>query len=93
MVEVAGKDGEIEQRTREVKHAFADFIDSMATELLPRPDLDELDRRLGALALVAAATDLTAEWVMGSLDVSRERLVDHLARLFVAASNAPGTGS
>jgi AcrR family transcriptional regulator len=93
MIEVAGRNEEIERRTREAKHAFADFVDSMATELVPRPDLDEVDRRLGALALVAAATELTAEWVMGSLDVSRDRLVDHLARLFVAASNAPGTRS
>jgi AcrR family transcriptional regulator len=89
MVEVVGRGEEIERRTREVRHAFADFIASMADELLPRPDLDEVDRRLGALALVAATTELTAEWVLGSLDVSRDRLVDHLARLFVAAANAP----
>jgi AcrR family transcriptional regulator len=93
MIEVVGKGGEIEQRAREVRHAFADFINSMATELVPRPDLDEVDRRLGTLGLVAAGTELTAEWVMGVLDVSRDRLVDHIARLFVAAANAPGTRS
>lgn len=47
---------------------------------------DEVDATLSAVALVGALAHLYLGWIDGSLDISRERLVRHAARLIVAAS-------
>ncbi len=51
---------------------------------------DEVDANLSAVALVGAIAHLYLGWIDGSLEVSRERLVRHAARLIVAAA---GVGS
>ena len=46
----------------------------------------ELDAELTAVALVGGLAELVVRWLDGSLAVSRERLVDHCAKLFVASA-------
>jgi AcrR family transcriptional regulator len=48
--------------------------------------LDATDAALSSLALVGALTHLYLGWIDGSLEVSRERLVDHAARLILAVA-------
>lgn len=47
---------------------------------------DKVDATLSAVALVGALAHLYLGWIDGSLNVSRERLVRHAARLIVVAS-------
>lgn len=47
---------------------------------------DEVDAALSAVALVGALAHLYLGWIDGSLEISRERLVRHAARLLVAAA-------
>ena len=42
---------------------------------------------LTSTGLVGALAELLIAWLGGSLDVPRERLVDHCAELFVAAAS------
>lgn len=47
---------------------------------------DATDATLSSLALVGALTHLYLGWIDGSLAVTRQRLIDHAARLIVAAA-------
>jgi AcrR family transcriptional regulator len=47
---------------------------------------DEIDAALSAVALVGALAHLYLGWIDGSLEISRQRLVRHAARLLVAAA-------
>ena len=47
---------------------------------------DEIDAELSAVALVGALAHLYLGWLDGTLEVDRERLVGHAARLLVAAA-------
>jgi AcrR family transcriptional regulator len=47
---------------------------------------DEVDAELSAVALVGALAHLYLGWLDGTLEVDRERLVRHAARLLVAAA-------
>lgn len=52
----------------------------LVSEHLPA-DLDEVDRRLTATAVVGALTGLFTSYLRGELDVDRDRFVEHCVRV------------
>jgi AcrR family transcriptional regulator len=85
LIEVVGVSPALEQRRREIMHRFAGLIAASAppAEAGART---ESDLALSAMALVGATNELVIDFVQGSLDVSRDRLVAHLASLYLAAA-------
>ena len=65
---------------------FAALMSERGREFLGAEAMSERDSELTALALVGGLAELVVAWLEGRLDVSRERLVEHYAALFVAAS-------
>lgn len=72
-------------------------LNKRGSELLPTftamihdqlPDsYDETDRKLTATSLVGALTYLFISYLDGSLDVPRDRMIDHAVRMLVAAAS------
>jgi AcrR family transcriptional regulator len=67
-------------------HEFASLISERGREFYGGAAVSELDAELTAMALVGGLAELVVAWLDGRIDVSRERLVEHYARLFVAVS-------
>ena len=67
-------------------HQFAALITDRGREFYGADAVSERDAELTALALVGGLAELVVAWLEGRIDVSRERLVDHYAQLFVAVS-------
>lgn len=74
-------------------------LNRRGAELLPEftqlvhdqlPDgYDHIDRKLTATGLVGALTNLFINYLDGSLDVPRERLIEHCVRLLVDSASLP----
>ena len=86
LVESVGNES-LKRRRRESVSAFAALIGERARDFYGADAIEPLDAELTALALVGGLAELVVRWLDGSLDVSRERLVDHCAQLFVAAAH------
>jgi AcrR family transcriptional regulator len=84
VIEVIGIGPIVEAHRR---RALQDYADATAA-LLPRPPGDSpLIRDVLATALVAGINGLFVEWLTGSLDISRDRLVEHAILLFLGVEH------
>jgi AcrR family transcriptional regulator len=77
----------LQRRRQEAVRAQATLLSEVAREFFADHSPDPTDAYLTALALVGALAEVGAAYLDGQLDVSRERLVDHLTELFVASAN------
>lgn len=66
---------------------FADLVAAWARETYGERAGDPETTQLTAQVLVGGLTEALIAWLEGRLRVSRERLVDHCARLFLAAAD------
>jgi AcrR family transcriptional regulator len=66
--------------------AFAALVSEQGRDFYGDRAVAPADAELTALALVGGLAELLVRWTEGSLDVSRERLIDHCTDLFVAAA-------
>jgi AcrR family transcriptional regulator len=73
--------------------AFAQLIADQAQAFYGAPAAQREDAELTALLLVGGLAETLIAWLGGSLRLSRDRLVDHVANLFVAAANVRSTRS
>jgi AcrR family transcriptional regulator len=83
----------LQRRRREALHGFARLVSDQAADYFGDAAPPEHDRFLTALALVAGLAELLVAHLQGILDVTRDELVDHAARLFSAAASGPGPAS
>jgi AcrR family transcriptional regulator len=67
--------------------AFAQLITDQAQAFYGKSSVPRADAELTALLLVGGLAETLIAWLGGSLELSRDRLVDHVADLFVAASS------
>ena len=75
------------QRRRERSfRSFAALVSEQGRSFYGAGAVAELDAELTAVALVGGLAELVVLWLDGALAVSRERLVDHCAQLFVASA-------
>jgi AcrR family transcriptional regulator len=76
-------DPALSRRGVELLPAFAELVREQFT------GGDDLDRRMVAIGLAGALGNVFTAYLDGSLDVSRERLVAHCARLVLSAGTPP----
>ena len=93
-VESVGISATVETRRRELLAILGGIVRevglaTLAAEGAPLPSREDAD--LTARALVGGAIELMVGYVRGELTIDRERVVEHLARLFAVA--APLTSS
>jgi AcrR family transcriptional regulator len=84
-LEAAGSEA-LAQRRRQAINAFARLVRDEAAEFYKVPGPLLKDAELTAHALVGGLAQLLMAWLSGELKVSRKRLIDHCAELFVAAA-------
>lgn len=82
----------LQRRRQEAVRAQAALLSQVAREFFAEHPPDPTDAYLTALALVGALAEVGAAYLDGQLDVSRERLIDHLTELFVASANVSSAG-
>jgi hypothetical protein len=74
-----------ERRADAIRH-FAALMSERGREFYGPEAVSETDAELTALALAGGLAELLVGWLEGRIEVPRERLVEHCAALFVAAS-------
>jgi AcrR family transcriptional regulator len=80
----AGGDEQLQQRRQQLAVSSAALLADITRRHFAR-DLDRADLDLTALAVVGAQTQLAVAWLGGGLDVSRDRLIEHLIELHMAS--------
>ena len=86
LVESLGNEA-LQERRAEAFRSFAALISEKARSFFGADAVAEVDAELTSVALVGGLAELVIRWLDGSLAVSRERLVDHCAKLFVASAH------
>ena len=85
-VEAMGSEA-LMQRRLETLRAFAALIAEQGRAFYGRKAVRREEAELTAFMLVGGLAETLIAWLRGELDVPRDRLVDHCARLFVAAAD------
>jgi AcrR family transcriptional regulator len=96
LIEAAGASEALDRRRREMIQEYAGVVRKAAREFFGNTTWSATDARLSSLAVVAAIAELIMEWQLGSLHVSRERLIEHCIALILAAgrtTSEPRSGS
>jgi AcrR family transcriptional regulator len=78
-------DAALRERRAEAIRGFARLVSDQAQSFYDDPIAAD-DAELTALALVGGLAELLVGWLDGTIEVPRERLVDHCTELFVAAA-------
>jgi AcrR family transcriptional regulator len=94
-VDARGTSAALDERRVAALQAGAQLVVDAAAAFYGADRVPRTDATLTATALVGGTAELLLAWHRGDLDVPRERLVDHAAALFVAASgvrSADGAG-
>ena len=84
-VEAMGSEA-LMQRRLETLRGFGQLIAQQARDFYGPSAVTPVDAELTAQLLVGGVAETLISWLSGELDVSRERLVEHSAELFVAAA-------
>jgi AcrR family transcriptional regulator len=89
-VEAMGSEALMTRRLATLR-TFAGLIAQQAREFYGPSAVTATDAELTAQLLVGGVAETLISWLGGELDVSRERLVEHSAELFVAAAGVSST--
>jgi AcrR family transcriptional regulator len=76
----------LQRRRQQAVRAQAALLSEVARDFFEDSPPDPVDANLTALALVGALGEVASAYLDGQLDVTRERLIDHLTELFVASA-------
>ena len=87
------EDRGLQRRRLQAVSEFARLVRDQASDFYGVRGSPPLDAELTAHALVGALAQLLGAWLRGEIDVTRERLVDHAAALFVAAAGIRSDGT
>jgi AcrR family transcriptional regulator len=86
VLEIRGVSEQVEQRRRELKLAFSQFVADQATALLGPPPADsKFDLVLVARGFTAANFDLVEDWMRGDAERDIDGLIEHVVGMFLAA--------
>jgi hypothetical protein len=85
-VEAMGSEA-LMRRRLDTLQEFADLVSEYARETYQLSGAEVKTAQLTAQVLVGGLTEALMAWLDGRLRVSRERLVEHCAELFVAAAD------
>ena len=84
-VEAMGSEALMQRRLQTLR-GFAQLIAGQGRAFYGNSAVSREDAELTAFVLVGGLAETLIAWLRGELDVSRERLVDHCAEVFVAAA-------
>lgn len=87
-IEVVGVNDQLEHRRRQTLHAFAEFLNQQAFELITPTATPYMDPMLTARALVGATNELLTDWILGNLHHTVDELIEHCTRLFVVGGHS-----
>jgi AcrR family transcriptional regulator len=90
-VEAMGSEA-LMRRRLDTMQQFAELVSEYARHTYGDDAGDEETAQLTAQMLVGGLTEALIAWLEGRLQVSRERLVEHCAALFIAAANTSRQG-
>jgi len=76
----------LQQRRHEDTVVTAQLLSQIAEHELGLSAHDEGDAQLSAIAIVGAESAMAAAYLAGRVDVSRDRLIDHITELHLAAA-------
>ncbi|WP_394828529.1 TetR/AcrR family transcriptional regulator [Pendulispora albinea] len=76
----------LQRRRREQLVQVATVMSKLTRDFYGADRVTPTDARLTTITFAAGYVELLHEWLSGSLPVSRTRLVDHMARIFVASA-------
>lgn len=85
-------DPRLQRRRQQAMRQQAALIARLGTERFGARTPDVLDAQLNALAAVGALVEIGTAYLSGGLELSRERLVDHLTQVVLAASGVSSAG-
>ncbi len=74
------------RRRLDVLQQFAELTAQQGREFLGEEAIDQRSAELTAQLLMGGLAEVLIAWLEGRLDVTRERLVDHCAAIFVATT-------
>jgi len=80
----AASDERLQRRRQETTSANAELLAGIARGYAGDVPYDPTDAQLTAIALVGAETELITAYLAGRLDITRERLIDHITELHLA---------
>lgn len=80
----------LQRRRREAIRAQAELLAQLAAEFFGKK-ADPGDTHLNSLGALGAVTEIGGAYLSGWLDISRERLIDHLTGMVVAAAGVTST--
>jgi AcrR family transcriptional regulator len=83
----AANDERLQQLRQESMAVGAGILSSIAQSYFGGDTVDPTDAELSALALVGAQAELAVAYLSGRVDVDRERLIDHITELHLAAAS------
>jgi AcrR family transcriptional regulator len=81
----------LQRRRQQAVRAQATLLSEVARDFFGEHPPERTDAYLTALSLVGALAEVVSAYLDGQLDVPRERLIDHLTALFVAAAEVSST--
>jgi AcrR family transcriptional regulator len=85
-IEIIGVSEELEQRRRDARHAFADFIAAQGRELMEASGRQtRVDITLAARTLVSSALDLVIDWMRDDIHLTVPELIDESIRFYTAS--------
>ena len=76
----------LQHRRREQLVQVAAMMSKLTREFYGADKVTPTDARLTTITFAAGYVELLDEWLSGTLAVSRARLINHMARMFVAAA-------
>jgi AcrR family transcriptional regulator len=85
-VEAMGSEG-LMQRRLDTLRGFAALIAEQGRAFYGKSAVTREDAELTAFVLVGGLAETLIAWLRGEIDVSRDRLVDHCAEVFVSAAS------
>jgi AcrR family transcriptional regulator len=85
-IEVVGVSESLEQRRREIRHAFADFVVMQAAGAAAADS--QLDPVVVGRSLVAAVIELVTDWLRSDIPYDVDGLVDQSTRMFLLVGSA-----
>jgi AcrR family transcriptional regulator len=85
-------DPRLQRRRQQAMRQQAALIARLGTERFGGRTPDAVDAQLNALAAVGALVEIGTAYLSGGLELSRERLVDHLTLVVLAAAGVSSAG-
>jgi AcrR family transcriptional regulator len=88
VLEVVGVSERLERVRRQNRHAMADILVRNALSLAGEDVKLSMDPVLTSRSLIGASMEVLVDWIHGDVDATREQIVEHLTKMYMAVAEA-----